>query len=272
MAITEGGIEYNVGDKYDFRGHTSTIITIGNEYIKVKRDDDRGEFNVLKEFFEPTVDDGTRKLHIKTVKMNKYNLVVGTKITLDWGTWTVGKVNATGVNLYQSMNTSGNVEIYEWSFDALNEGIDSGKYSIKQPVKQEIIGYELLKDLPDIPAGLKSIKKSASGWSFENLAYQIYFTEKQIKDTTWFKPIYKKKEIELVISSNRKIVVSFDLIHIVGHDTLTYKQFDDIFAYMFPTTKFKSKYIMSAELINVGCQTYTKKDIQDVKNAIQSLD
>ncbi len=131
--------------------------------------------------------------------------------------------------------------------------------------KQEIVGYELLKDLPGIPAGTK---KMLAG--YDSIDFNQFTFNEELKDTTWFKPIYKAKEVVVKISKGREARINRSQVELVGFGLVSPQEFKDFYEKDLAMTML-GKWTISYNNVQVGCQEFTKEDIQLVYQAIQNL-
>lgn len=143
----------------------------------------------------------------------------------------------------------------------------------KAKQQQEIIGYELLKDLPGIPAGSKSVEGlSVFGYTFKsnNGAHVAHFDGLQVKETTWFKPLYKPVNTVLKISGGRKVTVESKKVVLEdGAEFCSTQQLGDIYeavkTRLLPTGK--KSYDLEILTFKLGCHVFTKEDIVAVYQA-----
>jgi len=144
--------------------------------------------------------------------------------------------------------------------------------------KQEIIGYELLKDLPGIPAGKKSRKSAAGGEVFGEKDSNVFFpTSTQLQDTTWFKPIYKAKDITLKFSKyNATLSKEYGLVF-TDNERLSFTEVQKLVKVLAnregKTVAGSYDVVIKQELksVSVGCKLFTPKDIELVTKAVQEL-
>ncbi len=147
---------------------------------------------------------------------------------------------------------------------------------VSKAMKQEVIGYELLKDLPGIPKGTKStpfLGLGRGGVTFSAIGY-FNVTDLQLQDTTWFKPIYKAKDVVVKISGRREVKITADKVDFDGVEFCTFNQINNIYAAVSNrhiATGIKS-YPFQITAFKIGCQEFTKEDIEAVYKAIKSLE
>ena len=141
--------------------------------------------------------------------------------------------------------------------------------------KQEVVGYELLKDLPGIPTGTKSNYRTGNGVSFTGTNAQCTYTHSQLSDTTWFKPIYKAKEVIVKISKERDVIVSADRVQLSNDkEFVTKQQLLAIKECVELKRTFKTgiiPYPLEILVIKIGCQEFTREDIALVYKAVQNF-
>lgn len=162
----------------------------------------------------------------------------------------------------------------DWRFDIKNIKL------ISKANKQEIIGYELLKDLPGIPAGTKYTEENnEKGWFNANgLFYYQRLPLSQVQDTTWFKPIYEPKEVVVKISKGREVKVysTHIEIQVEGRENSIFKKdIEKLYKLLTAGNKLEttgdSVWDITIEVFKVGCQEFTKEDIEVVYQAVKSF-
>lgn len=146
--------------------------------------------------------------------------------------------------------------------------------------KQEIIGYELLKDLPGIPAGTKStpfMGKGRGGVVFVGTT-SFDASDELLQDTTWFKPIYKTKEVIVSISGGREVKITTDTTtirvngiknNIFNKDIMKLHTMLNLKSVLETTSDNKWPIVITA--FKIGCQEFTKEDIELVYQEITKL-
>ena len=132
---------------------------------------------------------------------------------------------------------------------------------------QDPEAYELLKDLPGIPRGTMStpyLGEGRGGVTFANNSKYYNATDEELEDVNWFKPVYKKEEIEVPISYNRTVFVTQDSASIVELGTLTKKEVALLYLKITENIGYVGKHKLNTEQISLGCQTFTKEDVLKV--------
>lgn len=157
-----------------------------------------------------------------------------------------------------------------------NDGIKTSQVGSKSQLKlvskanMEVLHYELVTALPSIPVGTKSEKIIAiSGTTMYKFAVgdtHNAFSEKQITDTTFFKPVYKPKEVVVDISNSRKVVIKDNLAEIKGVGKLTKTQVQELEKLATLDIVIGGNQVNVNEF-QVGCQAFTVKDIKTVFKA-----
>lgn len=152
-----------------------------------------------------------------------------------------------------------------------------------QPMKAEIVGYELLKDLPGIPAYTKSspyVGKGRGGVLFEYNSKIYSASDNELADTSWFKPIYKVADQLLKLSNNREAKVTKQGIGIyntlsksnIPIGTMDTKTLIKIFTdFGMINKKVYEGMEVYPLTLKVGCQDFNEKDMEDIFNAVQEL-
>lgn len=141
---------------------------------------------------------------------------------------------------------------------------------ISKSVKQDIVGYELLKDLPGIPAGTKSTLRQGGCYFTHSIEGSINFKEQQLQDTTWFKPIYKAKEVVVKISGGREVTVADNNIKMIG-GSFDLFHFNSVRDFIINGNMIVNGFSIKHHSVTVGCQEFTKQDIELVYQAIQNI-
>jgi hypothetical protein len=150
---------------------------------------------------------------------------------------------------------------------------------VSKKAKQEIIGYELLKDLPVISAGAKGVIKNGKV-EFAKGAYTFDYTFTQghcDTNTEWFKPIYKAKEVVVKISKNREVKLDKAADKVSFGDGVEYcsfSQFNDIYLKITKTDRahtYRMPYAIEILNFKLGCQEFTREDVNLIQKAIQGL-
>lgn len=146
--------------------------------------------------------------------------------------------------------------------------VDKGKATLlAKASKGEVIGYELLKDLPGIPAGSKSAKMSKDTAMFYyptsgagNVEIKLSVVQ---ADTTWFKPIYKPTEVKVSISKGRTVVIKDNEAHIKDVGALSKEAVGTLYGSLKQTSNVGGhKVSVKDATYQVGCQEFTKADIE----------
>ena len=161
---------------------------------------------------------------------------------------------------------------------------DQAKLVSKAMKKEEIIGYELLKDLPGIPAGTKSspyMGKSRESVVFEYKTKLYHSTEEELDDRNWFKPLYKPSQIQLAISDNKhgqrtatitSTEVRLDYGDAGNRTSTTVKHVELVQIYDVLLMKMSSNsYSITFNSVQVGCQEFSRQDIEQMYKAVQEL-
>jgi hypothetical protein len=138
---------------------------------------------------------------------------------------------------------------------------------------EEVIAYELIKPLPGIPVGTKSETITTRGNKIHKFSVgdnSNAFNETQIADVTFFKPIYKPKEVVITVSGNRKVTILNGVADIKGIGTLKKEHVEELYKSLQQSTKVGGfKVTVKDATYSVGCQDFTKQDIESVYKAIQ---
>ena len=146
---------------------------------------------------------------------------------------------------------------------------------ISKANKQEVIVYELLKDLPGIPAGTKNNGRAKEGnYNFSSAGNTLIFTSKDVQDTTWFKPIYKAKEVVVKISGDREVAIKDNKIMLDSKEGVSLDQFKNIrsfFTEKRTTNTWAMNYPLVVTQIKIGCQLVNGEDVELIHQAIQNL-
>lgn len=172
-----------------------------------------------------------------------------------------------------------------------HNGIDwnptNGLLLVSKGKKKEVVGYETVVDLPGIPKGTKSTKITQSGsfgthdYKFEddNSKTVVLYTTKQLQDTKFFKPIYKQDAIELVFSKHKATLSKEAGLVFSDRESLDYKSLGKLLIKLDSTVtnvgkfgKFEVLLDVEVKSIQVGCKTFTTKDLKLVTDAFKKLD
>ena len=165
-------------------------------------------------------------------------------------------------NTFKASTINNNVaELYEV------ECLVSDNRLVSKAKKQEIVGYELLKDLPGIPAGSKTIKKGKAYYYFGD---DLQYRTKDLQDTTWFKPIYKVKEVVVKISENREVKLTDKRVILPGVGGISLEDLDELVRH-FNIPNKEGRFSVTITRFRIGCQEFTKRDIELVYQATQKL-
>lgn len=161
------------------------------------------------------------------------------------------------------VNDKGQVRLAEYNGWNEPEWIENYMIVKTKAVKQEISGYELLKNLPGISAGTKSNEYNGRKAFFTNYTAQY----PDLNDTTWFKPIYKAKET-IVRISNGNVIITDNKVTL-GSNTVTFYDITKVNNLLNPPVKI-DVFKVNIEAVSIGCQTFLKHDIELVYKAIQN--
>lgn len=156
---------------------------------------------------------------------------------------------------------------------------DSGQLKlVSKANKQEIIGYELLKDLPFMKSGTifqSGNKKvyAADDTQGNRLNYKV----EALQDTAWFKPIYKAKEVELKFSKYAAMLSKEHGLVFTDNERISFTALVGLLKTLqvngFHTSvnTYEVKYKMEVTEVEVGCKKFDKKDVEIVCAAIKDL-
>ena len=196
---------------------------------------------------------------LELVENMNQEIEVGDKVKYNDGDVFSGK----GYRVVKSI--SGNDIYYqEGGFDKLKD-----LKVFEKANKQEIVGYELLKDLPGIQ-GNKVFQAFSDTLNIQGPFGEYKFTKELLEDNTWFKPIYKAKEIVVKISKGREVTIKDNKV-ILKHNQLSFHDITVLNNLLNPPVVVASEFKVSVSGLNVGCQSFDAEDIKKVYQAIQNL-
>jgi hypothetical protein len=154
---------------------------------------------------------------------------------------------------------------------------------IKKAEVKELIAYELVKDLPGIKAGQKSvaIHKDGATFHYDTLgAGGIIIPTRELQDITWFKPLYKSTEVVVEISEGRKVTIENKLVKFGSGSSLallgegmSFDEFKGFRTYIGELNRntistARKRYPLVILTFKIGCQEFNKEDITIIDRAI----
>jgi hypothetical protein len=174
------------------------------------------------------------------------------------------------------VGSDGNYKVYYQNSGQEDWGWASNYTLVSKAKKGEITGYKLLKDLPGIKAGKVSdvLRKDEAAFYFPGMGSgSILIKADKLLDTEWFEPMYKPTETILKISENREVLIEKDKATIKGVDSMSLLEVKYLYDVLNPVNKL-GKHTMTItqdSKVKVGCQTFTKQDINTVYNSLSKM-
>jgi hypothetical protein len=212
----------------------------------------------------------------KIVKMNKYNIEEGDIVTV-LSDWTATKVTVTGVTFVNDDSPTST----ETSWASINSGIGSQSWKLtKKGSKGKIIGYKLLKDMPNLKVGSVS-KQSGTNSEFELTipnpkGSKIWsFSTEEIKGagSEWFEPIYEPiKPTEVKVKTNAgEVTVNAKHLSLKGETPVSIPNATRILGSIKAYGNTTEAGAVKIETFKVGCKTFSVSDIPSLEEAIKQV-
>lgn len=226
--------------------------------------------------------------------MNKYNIEVGDIVRGAHDHSGDDNTNGKVVGVFKggisyTNNNPGYRVIDENTWDIVNTKIESKAYIHIKPKmnKGKLIGYKLLKDTPEYDKGeifVKSTKfredgdyeyQPKSSLDTEDEGMYYYGKSKVENRLDWFEPVYASAEVTVKISKSREVKLVDKKVLFEGDlkgEGASFAEVEGIYKMLNTSTLVSTKvkvYPFEILTFKIGCQEFSKKDIELVYKAIQ---
>jgi len=207
-------------------------------------------------------------------EMNKYNIEVGDEVSPSTSRNSkVYHVTDEGVDFLNN-NT-----VLEWS--VVNSKLDIGDWKLVKASKmnKKIIGYKLLKEIIEYPAGTlftfrEDTPSKFAGYYAPNYS-DYYCTQKDVENTKWFEPIYETKPTVVFVDTLAgkvrvdKIGMSLGLGQYVPMPEV--KKIINAVAGFHNAMMVVHSFDTTIDTFKVGCKTFSVNDIKPLQDAIKQV-
>lgn len=128
---------------------------------------------------------------------------------------------------------------------------------------KKVIGYKLLKDLPDLSKG-SLFKYNKDSYQWESLNLFIHYSEEVISTSTeWFEPIYEDEKIELKVGDKQQLVIIKKDQIIADAKNWRYADLLNLYTKL-PHFSRISGYSIWIPNVKIGCLTITIEELEKI--------